>query len=478
MDIVKFSIVNIYKFLTILALIVVVFSCSEETTIINPPQNYGSIVINSNPQGTRIFLLGTNTNKVTPDSIQNLTPGDYEITLKKDGYVDTTLMVNVKSNLRTTLFVNLSISTGTLIVDSYPHEAQIFLDNINTNYLTPHVFNSINFGNRTISINKEGYIGIGTNIYVKQGDTTNYFVTINEYPEYWWTTYNLLQFGFDDRDVFCVAIDNSNNKWMGIGNNGLARFDDNSWIFYNQNNSGISSQYVKQISFDNNNIIWLGTYDGGLCKFDGTNWSTYNVQNSEIPYNRIELLRIDNNNKIWLLALESGVGQSIVNFDGLNFIVYDNTNTPSELLTKEIRDICCTKNGDILIGSAENGMYRFDGSLWTEDNSIYDIRTIFESDNGMIWVVDKDNRIYKGNFGNWEFVAESPGGGRRTIVVENNTIWVGDYTSGVSKFDGERWTNYQGVIQSLLTTSDVEQIVIDRLGNKWIATRRGLLKRK
>ena len=57
-----------------------------------------------------------------------------------------------------------------------------------------------------------------------------------------------------------------------------------------------------------------------------------------------------------------GYQQYISFFDGVNFTNYDTTNTPKDLLNNEIRDICCLDNGTILVGSAENGIYKFDGT--------------------------------------------------------------------------------------------------------------------
>lgn len=174
------------KYSRYLYLLIMVFliSCSKETIVENPTENFGSILIDSNPQGAKIFLLGTNTNKLTPDSILNLESGDYEITLKRVPYEDTTLVANVKSGLRTTIFVDFDSTTGVLIVKSIPDGANIFIDDSLTNKTTPDTIYSIKAGNHAIKVQKEGYVESENNINVIKGMTTTVEFTLQELFSY------------------------------------------------------------------------------------------------------------------------------------------------------------------------------------------------------------------------------------------------------------------------------------------------------
>lgn len=66
-----------YLLLIIVSLTILFISaCKEITTTEIPGQQSGrTIFISSNPQNANIFLLGTDTKKVTPDSKINLEPG-------------------------------------------------------------------------------------------------------------------------------------------------------------------------------------------------------------------------------------------------------------------------------------------------------------------------------------------------------------------------------------------------------------------
>jgi hypothetical protein len=101
---------------TILFLSLIIASCDNNTTEPTVPDNTGKIFINSTPAGAQIFVDGTNTTKVTPDSTDKLSTGNHDVTLKLDGYRDTTITVNVVQGLTTTKFVQL---TSTLSVTPY-----------------------------------------------------------------------------------------------------------------------------------------------------------------------------------------------------------------------------------------------------------------------------------------------------------------------------------------------------------------------
>jgi hypothetical protein len=101
---------------TLLFLSIIIASCDNSTTEPTTPDNTGKIFINSSPAGAQIFVDNTNINKVTPDSTDKLSTGNHSVTLKLDGYRDTTITVNVVQGLTTSKFVQL---TSTLSVTPY-----------------------------------------------------------------------------------------------------------------------------------------------------------------------------------------------------------------------------------------------------------------------------------------------------------------------------------------------------------------------
>ena len=84
------------------------FSCRENKIVFPEEPVDAAIYINSNPVGASIFLRNDFTNKITPAWIENLTPGAYyRVTLKYDGFVDTTVSVRLDTLQRQRLFLLL-----------------------------------------------------------------------------------------------------------------------------------------------------------------------------------------------------------------------------------------------------------------------------------------------------------------------------------------------------------------------------------
>lgn len=94
---------------------------------------------------------------------------------------------------------------------------------------------------------------------------------LSQNPE--WVVYDTTNSELPHNRVYCIAIDESNNKWIGTWG-GVAKFDGTSWEVYDTSNSEIPENYSGCIAVDNSNNIWMGTSNiangFGLIKFDGT----------------------------------------------------------------------------------------------------------------------------------------------------------------------------------------------------------------
>ena len=131
---------------------------------------------------------------------------------------------------------------------------------MNTNKITPDSLINLEPDNYSISLNITGYIGWGSNIQIDSNETEIINEILEEDVNYWWTGYKLFDLNIPDRHVFCIAVDNNNVKWMGIGSTGLVKFDDSIWTIINDITPGYSPGYVISIDVDAFNNIWMGTY--------------------------------------------------------------------------------------------------------------------------------------------------------------------------------------------------------------------------
>ncbi|MBL7994698.1 PEGA domain-containing protein [bacterium] len=67
----------------------------------------GNLFISSVPAGAAIFRNGTNSGKLTPDTLKNLTPGNHTIKLTLTGYFDSTFTATVTDNQTTDYGITL-----------------------------------------------------------------------------------------------------------------------------------------------------------------------------------------------------------------------------------------------------------------------------------------------------------------------------------------------------------------------------------
>jgi hypothetical protein len=79
----------------------IISSCDNNTTEPSGPSgpDSGSIIIESEPTGADIYLDNSSTGTVTNYTLANVSFGSHTITLKLDGYRDTTISVSISSDV-------------------------------------------------------------------------------------------------------------------------------------------------------------------------------------------------------------------------------------------------------------------------------------------------------------------------------------------------------------------------------------------
>ena len=165
----------------------------EKREIVSKQLGYGGIVIESLPSGAEIFLNNKETGLKTPASIQNLTANEgHHIRLTLKGYKEWTDTITVKDNERITVTSKLKRLYASVLIDSKPEGAAIFINNQDTGKKTPTTFAEINpnepyniklhlYGyedwGRTITLKEEEYATISPKLSRLYGS-----ITINAIP--------------------------------------------------------------------------------------------------------------------------------------------------------------------------------------------------------------------------------------------------------------------------------------------------------
>jgi hypothetical protein len=84
-------------FLLLIPFVALVFTaCDSDDDPISP--STGSLYVSSSPAGAEIWIDGSNTSKVTPDTVTNVSTGVRTVTLSLVDYQDTTFSVSVTAN--------------------------------------------------------------------------------------------------------------------------------------------------------------------------------------------------------------------------------------------------------------------------------------------------------------------------------------------------------------------------------------------
>ena len=167
---------------------------------------------------------------------------------------------------------------------------------------------------------------------------------------------------------------------------------------------GLSQSYVYDIIQDKNGFVWIATQDG-LNRYDGKNFVYYrhdSTNKNSIADNFIRKLFIDHNDVLWVGTNEglSRYNESLDSFE--NF--YHQDNDSNSLKDNEIWDIYQDKERNIFISTKE-GLQKFDkeNSNFSRirfrgfENSLKEIKTIFQDEKGNFWLGTYDNGIFLTN---------------------------------------------------------------------------------
>lgn len=94
-------------FLLTLTLLSLFVSCREDKVVFPEEPVDAAIFVNSSPIGASIFLRNDFTNKITPAWIENLSPGNHRVTLKYDGFADTSVSIKLSASEKKYLSIAL-----------------------------------------------------------------------------------------------------------------------------------------------------------------------------------------------------------------------------------------------------------------------------------------------------------------------------------------------------------------------------------
>ena len=127
----------------------------------------GVFKIESNPSTAMVHIDGREVG-TTPVSITDLKPGKCTVEVKMDGYRTWDKKVNIKADIENIITATLRINTGSIMIDSEPTKAAIFLNDKEVG-TTPETITCLNPAKYNVEVRLDGYEAWSKSVKVKIG---------------------------------------------------------------------------------------------------------------------------------------------------------------------------------------------------------------------------------------------------------------------------------------------------------------------
>lgn len=158
-----------------------------QTTTINAgnlvliPPTVGSLNIVSSPTGAWIYIDDISQGSKTPNTVDNLAPGNHNVKLVMSGYQDWINTINVIAGQTINVSAELTKelpTTGNVRIDSDPSRASIYVDGTNKGIITPTTISDLIQGDHTIELTLSGYKNWVNTFNIVAGKTSQISATL------------------------------------------------------------------------------------------------------------------------------------------------------------------------------------------------------------------------------------------------------------------------------------------------------------
>jgi len=459
----------------VLSLIFIIFAgCDKEVSRspVEPPAPRGFIHITSIPKGFNIFQDGKNTGRKTPDSISYIEAGEYEITLKKKYFKDTSVVIILSEDEKFDLDIDIISNPsmyGNLFLQTLPEDASISINDSVLNKFTPQSIENLLPGEYKVRFSLLNYRDTEITAIVQSSQTNNYIEELRDTSE--WVDYQVFNSGIQTNSLTAVTVDNMGVKWIGTLDAGLIKYDGVSFTNYNTGNSSLPGNKVNCISVDELNNIWIGT-DDGIGLFDGNNWVVYNRNNSGLTSELINIIYFDGFGNVWI-----GTAGNLVKFDGINWVVYN------EPLGRDwIQGIYMESQNKIWLGTRTNGIFIFENETFSEFSKLqynyptFSITSLTVDQAFNLWFCFNTDTSGRNAISFWDgsifnsFYPGFPEDNLNHIYIDNmNNKWISS-SAGLLNYDAQNFLINYTIENSLLSSNRITASVRDNNGIVWITT--------
>ena len=252
------------------------------------------------------------------------------------------------------------------------------------------------------------------------------------------------EYNLNNSTVRCLFQDSHQNIWAGTWGGGINFLSSDGALFksfsYSPNSpeSSLSTQIASAVCIDKQGLLWIGTDGGGINVLkDGQRIATYTEESGHLSGNSVQTALCDQKGNLWFGIFNGG-------------IMYYN------MQTKSFQQI------------------------FPEKESTQDVRSLFEDNNGTIWVgtsngvfqIDRESKKILQHMN-----ANAPDNLVRSVIKDKKgQIWVGSFGRGIFLYasNGKRLKEFNTYLN--FPSNTINQIFEDSKGCIWAATGEGLVQ--
>jgi diguanylate cyclase (GGDEF)-like protein len=229
--------------------------------------------------------------------------------------------------------------------------------------------------------------------------------------------------------------------------------------------NGLPQSSVLAMVQTRDGYLWLGTYEG-LARFDGLNFTVFNKTNTpEMESNGVKALAEDRDGRLWV-----GTTAGLLCFYQGRFQRFDSRSglTNSFILCLHL------DRGGILWAGTTQGLFRYQGKRFfayttAQGLSANYISSLADDGSGGIWAGTGRglNHLKNGKIRMFDTGSSLPNNDIRALHLDRQgTLWIGSSGGGLFSFRAGRFER----LPMPLSSNDIRAIYQDRHGVLWIGT--------
>lgn len=250
--------------------------------------------------------------------------------------------------------------------------------------------------------------------------------------------------GLSGSQITGILEDRDGNTWFAT-NQGITRYNPhaktgsggNKYSIFGES-EGLSHSSVWSIFEDSHGIIWAGTFSG-LCRLNGNRFEQVAIPGAKGSW--IRCITEDKRGNLWIGTADKGAFR----FDGKTFRQFAKKDG---ICSDDLTCILADRQGSIWFGSMDGGLSRYDGTTFTHFTSEKEIGnnevwTIYEDRDGVVWFSSEGFGVYRYSHGKLTNFSEKEGFKMKAVqsIYQDRTgrIWFGG-GNGLYVLNGELFT--------------------------------------